>query len=70
MTEKNQNAEKKQAALATAESADVSRSSLKEECCDQILDRLDKGLPVILTGQTADVTDQPGADELKFLAIL
>lgn len=67
MTEKNQNPGKKQAALVTPESADVRPFSSDSDYCQEILDRLNAGLPVILTGQGTDIKGKPEFEELNFI---
>ncbi|MEO6550341.1 MAG: hypothetical protein ABIN94_20215 [Ferruginibacter sp.] len=68
MTENNQNEGKEQPSLATAESPDTSGFSTSQtSCCEEILRRLDQGLPVVLTGQIADISGKPEFQELDFI---
>ena len=63
----NQNQPKKRQDLASPEVTDLPKASVSDDCCRSILDRLNKGLPVVLTEPGFDVTGQPGAVEFKFL---
>lgn len=65
----NPNSSRKRQDLASAETAELPKSAaLAEDCCRSILDRLNKGLPVILSEPGFDVTGQPGSVEFRFLS--
>lgn len=55
--------------LQNTERVDVTGVGSKKDCCDQILEQLRAGVPVILTAQGAGVAAQ-GAEEVQFFAKL
>lgn len=68
-TGKNQSQNKGQNELQNPERVDIPTGETKRDCCDQILDQLRAGVPVILTAQGTDLAAR-GAEEVRFFAKL